>query len=145
VVKLWWVDGDLWCFDGRLLGPKNTPRFLDLFLGWRGKAKATTKAKAIMLSLRPSGFAPAFGRAVAAARWLRRWAEAPLYLKATAETETTRSKRERTGKTATADPPFDFAQGRLFGMTTRTKATATADPPPSAKDDNQKTRATSEK
>src|SRR6266481_1941879 len=76
VVKLWWVDGDLWCFDGRLLGPKNTPRFLDLFLGWRGKAKATTKAKAIMLSLRPSGFAPAFGRAVAAARWLRRWASA---------------------------------------------------------------------
>jgi hypothetical protein len=30
-----------------------------------GNAKATTKAKAIILSLRPSGFAPAFGRAVA--------------------------------------------------------------------------------
>jgi hypothetical protein len=30
-----------------------------------GKAEATTKAKAMNLSLRPSGFAPAFGRAVA--------------------------------------------------------------------------------
>jgi hypothetical protein len=50
----------------------------------------------------------------------------------------------------TADSPFDFAQGRLFGddnqncndknngngKSVRTTATTKADPPPAAKDDN---------
>jgi hypothetical protein len=44
-----------------------------------------TTATAIDLSLRPSGFAPAFGRAVDRLRgWPGRGAEAPLYLEATA-------------------------------------------------------------
>jgi hypothetical protein len=46
---------------------------------------------------------------------------------------------------ATADPPFEFAQGRLFGDDnkksksrgkTKAKAKAKADPPPAAKNDN---------
>jgi len=63
---------------GGFSGLKIFHLFLDLFLGgWR-------KATAIGLSLCPSGFAPAFGRVVAASRRLRRGAEAPLYLEATA-------------------------------------------------------------
>ena len=45
------------------------------------RRKTTAKTKAINQSLRPSGFAPAFGRAVAASRLAGRGAEAPLYLK----------------------------------------------------------------
>jgi hypothetical protein len=43
--------------------------------------KATAKAKAIIQSLRPSGFAPAFGRVVSATWLAERGAKAPLYLK----------------------------------------------------------------
>jgi hypothetical protein len=36
----------------------------------------------------------------------------------------------KTKSKATADPPFDFAQSRLFGVDSKkNKATATADPP----------------
>jgi hypothetical protein len=46
------------------------------------QAVAKARAKAIDWSLRPSDFAPAFGRVVAASRLeFRRGAEAPLYLK----------------------------------------------------------------
>jgi hypothetical protein len=32
-VNLWWMRGELWCFDGHFLASKNTPRFVTLFLG----------------------------------------------------------------------------------------------------------------
>jgi hypothetical protein len=32
MVNLWWKRGELWWVDGRILGLKNTPRILDLFL-----------------------------------------------------------------------------------------------------------------
>jgi hypothetical protein len=57
---------ETWFLETHFAVSKNTPLFRDLFSGWiLEKQKATTKAKAIILSLRPSGFASAFGRAVA--------------------------------------------------------------------------------
>jgi hypothetical protein len=52
-----------WFLGAWFLGVKIFLGFGIYFLGGWSKAKATTKAKAIILSLRPSGFAPAFGRA----------------------------------------------------------------------------------
>jgi len=31
MVNLWWNRGELWFVDGRVLGVKNLPLFLDLF------------------------------------------------------------------------------------------------------------------
>jgi hypothetical protein len=62
VVVLWWKRGSY--VHGFLAGFfSSVLRFI--FGSGLWNAKATTKAKAIILSLRPSGFAPAFGRAVA--------------------------------------------------------------------------------
>jgi hypothetical protein len=36
MVKLWWLRGELWCVDGRILGGRNFPLFRDLFLGGCG-------------------------------------------------------------------------------------------------------------
>jgi hypothetical protein len=36
LVSLWWIDGELWCVDGRILGVKIFPLFRDLFLGGCG-------------------------------------------------------------------------------------------------------------
>jgi hypothetical protein len=33
MVNLWWIRGERWSVDGDFSGPKNTPRFLGLFLG----------------------------------------------------------------------------------------------------------------
>jgi hypothetical protein len=65
VVETWFLEAHFRVFE-------NAPCFEIYFLGgFFGKAKATAKAKAIILSLRPSGFAPAFGRAEhALARYL---------------------------------------------------------------------------
>jgi hypothetical protein len=62
MVSLWWLGGGIVVFVCTIFGCENFPRFADLFLGGRGKATA------IDWSLRPSGFAPAFGRAVHAFR-----------------------------------------------------------------------------
>jgi hypothetical protein len=33
VVKLWWIDGELWCFDGQFSGVKNFP-LLEVYFWW---------------------------------------------------------------------------------------------------------------
>jgi hypothetical protein len=36
MVKLWWVAGESWCVDGRVLGDKNFPLFSIYFLSCSG-------------------------------------------------------------------------------------------------------------
>jgi hypothetical protein len=36
LVNFWWMRGELWCVDGRILSVGNFPLFLDLFLGGCG-------------------------------------------------------------------------------------------------------------
>ena len=61
VVAVWWWKRGSWTRIFVCL--KMCHGFEIYFWVDFGKAKATAKAKAIILSLRPSGFAPAFGRA----------------------------------------------------------------------------------
>ena len=112
---------ETWFLWARFLGSKNFPRFRDLFLGGYGRVKE--KAKAMILSLRPSGFAPASAERC---RALRAAFCAPLkagtsVLAGAKDNSNSRSLRDD-NKRATA----------------RAGAKATAGPPPTAKDDNQK-------
>jgi hypothetical protein len=34
VVKLWWIGGELWCFDGHFLGLEKYATFLKFIFGW---------------------------------------------------------------------------------------------------------------
>jgi hypothetical protein len=59
VVSLWWIHGEIVVLVWMIFGADFFPGF-EIYFGWVSRK---TKATAIIQSLRPSGYATAFGRA----------------------------------------------------------------------------------